>query len=93
MTHTDRDPVRATTHVVPPYLYKLVWQIAYAGPLRAAEIAEDHNRAAKTWERWTPLQAANRMRTLTRLKLIRRDSAGFYVLTPEGRAWITLGAE
>lgn len=91
---TDRGPVAATARVVPPYLYRTVWNIAMHGPLVASEIADDHNRGEDSvYFRWTAQQAANRMRTLARLGLVERDEDGFYLLTPDGRRWITTGAE
>lgn len=92
---SDRGPVKATARVVPPYLYEVIWNIAVHGPLTAGEIADDHNRPVSVpdWQRWTPQQAANRLRTLHRLGLVERDEDGFWLLTITGRKWITTGAE
>jgi hypothetical protein len=90
-----RGPVRATARVVSPYLYEVIWNVAIHGPLTAGEIADDHNRprSVQDWQKWTPQQTANRLRTLQRLGLMERDDDGFWSLTPTGRTWITTGAE
>lgn len=90
-----RDPVQATARIVPPSLYEVVWNVALHGPLTAQEIAEHRNLPTHMhdYNRWTPQQAANRMRTLIRLGLFERDENGFYLLTPAGRRWVSTGAE
>lgn len=90
---TRRDPVSATARVVPPYLYEVLWSIAHNGPLTAQEIADDHNRPLSVSVYWASQTAANRLRGVIRLGLLERDPDGFYLLTNEGRAWITVGAE
>ena len=91
--NADRGPVKATARVVAPYLYELLWNIALHGPLTASEIADDHNRPFTAFDKWTPQQAANRLRSVQRLGLVERDDDGFWLLTPMGRTWMTTGAE
>lgn len=92
---TSREPIKATARVVPPYLYKVLWELAQSGPLTAGEIAENRNRpiSVQEWEQWTPQQAANRLRSVQKLGLVERDKNGFWLLSRAGRTWITVGAE
>lgn len=93
--YAERGPVVATARVVPPYLYELLWNIAIHGPLTAGELADDHNRptTVRDYEKWTPQETVNRLRTPQRLGLVEHDADGFWLLTAAGRKWMTTGAE
>lgn len=88
-------PIKATARIVQPYLYEVLWRLALEGPLLAAEIAADHNRSSSTrhYARWTPSDAANKLRGPVRLGLVERDKDGFWMLTRAGRTWMTTGID
>lgn len=82
-----------TTPIAPavaPRLYAVLWNLAVNGPLRAQEIADDHNcpRAVVASDYWTAQATALRLRPLQRLGIVGRDADGFWFLTDRGRAWM-----
>lgn len=89
MPDRNREPL---TPSVAPYLYEVLWNIATSGPLRASEIADDHNRPVSVpdWQKWTAQGAALRLRPLQKLGIVHRDDDGFWLLTEAGRSWLRL---